>query len=722
MNHEGIRRLLREHALVTEGGAAGHLQHLYDNLGLTFAEIKEIITNASEGKLEKASEKLDGMNLVFTYDVSQQRLKVARTGSDIKSGGMDAAGLAKKFFGRGNVETAFNSAFKVLSEAVSSLPPKVATKVFGRSGQRWYSIEIIYTPDPNTINYDSNNIVFHGWPIFEVQKDGSVEQTDDDTGVDLLTSKINQMQKAVSMKDWKVKGPSLLTLKKISDGSVKKNAISAINSAMAAGHVNDNNTVYDYLRNLMKEEVADLGLPPKIAKMVVERAVEAPGAPGVPEIKAATPKELQPAVADFIRASEPLKKKMVAPIEKAISNFAIEVLRGLNSTLIADSDAEVARLKAQVTKAIKAIGSSGNQVAMDVLQKEMQRLGSVENIGAAMEGMVFFYKGQAYKFTGAFAPAHQILSLFKFGRKGVPKMDMGEALLKRAVQHMLNEGGHAFSNVKPIALDDFKATWPHVKEDLMTLGCTKVEFIGTTGKKPIMGDVDLAVEFPGERDELYELAQDMFGADAVAKVGPTIVTISYPVHDSEGGLNGDHVQVDAMMGKTSYLKWSRFGTSPTQGHADYSPVKGVVRNVLINVINRFTAEKTFPGKQSELDRTRYSVDWDKGLFKVVQTKRNKDPKKKPLENWRTVEREHITDDPDDIASFMFGKGTTAHDIRTFEGLVKALKKSPHLKSMSREILTSFASEMRELVEKTPHALGDNPEQSLDYIDQTAKGR
>lgn len=722
MNHAGLQRLIREHALLTEGGAAGHLQHLYDNLELTFGEIKEVIRNASEGKLEKASEKLDGMNLVFTYDVAEGRLKVARTGSDIKGGGMDAAGLAKKFFGRGNVELAFNSAFKVLNEAMAALPDKVKAKVFGPKGNRWYSMEIIYAPDPNTINYDSNNIVFHGWPIFDVKKDGSVEQSDDDSGVGLLTSKIEQMQKAVSMKDWKVRGPSLMTLKKISDGSVVQKAIGEIDAAMANAGSKDSDSVYDYLTTLMNEEVADLGLPPKVAKMVVARAVEAPGAPGIPEIKKATPKEFQAAAIDFIKASEPLKKRMVAPIEGAIHNFAIEVLRGLNSTLIAKSDEEVARLKAQVTKAIRAIEGSGNQIAMDVLQKEMARLGSVENIGAAMEGIVFFFKGQAYKFTGAFAPAHQILSLFKYGRKGVPKMDMGEALLRRAIQHLLREGGHAFADVKPVALADFQSTWPHIKDDLKTMGCTKVEFIGTTGKKPIMGDVDLAAEFPGTRDELFDMAKDMFGADSVAKVGPNIVTIRYPVHAKAGGLSGDYVQVDVMLGKASYLTWSRFGTSPTQGHADYSPVKGVVRNVLLNVINRYAAETTFPGKQTELDRTRYSVDFDKGLFKVVQTKRGKDPKKPPLKDWRTLERELVSDDPDAIAQVMFGKGTSASDIRTFEGLVAALRKSPTLKAKAREILMSFASEMRELVAKTPHMLGDNPDQALDYIDQVAKGR
>lgn len=713
--------MVLEWAVLREGGAAGHLQHLYDNLELTFGELKDVISRASEGKLEKTSEKLDGMNLVFTYDATEGRLKVARTGTDIKGGGMDAGALAKKFFGRGNVELAFNTAFKVLNEALGALPDKVKAKVFGPRGTRWYSMEIIYAPDPNTINYDSNNIVFHGWPIFEVQKDGSVEQSDDDSGVGLLTSKIEQMQKAVSMKDWKVRGPSLLTMKKLSDGSIAQKAISDIDQAMAAAGVSDGNSVYDYLRSLMSEEVADLKLPPKIAKMVVERAVEAPGAPGIPEIKKATPKELQATVVDFIKASEPLKKRMVAPIEGAIHRFAIEVLRGLNSTLIAKSDEEVARLQAQVSKAIRAIEGSGNQIAMDVLQKEMARLGSVENIGAAMEGVVFFYKGQAYKFTGAFAPAHQILSLFKYGRKGVPKMDIGEALLKHALRRLLKEGGHAFPDVKPIELADFQATWPHLKDDLKTMGVTKVEFIGTTGKKPVMGDVDLAAEFPGTRDELFDMAKDMLGADSAVKVGPNIVTLRYPAHVKGGGLSGNYVQVDVMLGKASYLTWSRFGTSPTQGHADYSPVKGVVRNVLLNVINRFAAEKTFPGKQTELDRTRYTVDFDKGLYKVVQTKRGKDPKK-PLKDWKTLERELISDDPDKIAQVMFGKGTAAHDIRTFEGLVAALRKSPALKAQAREILASFAQEMRELVAKTPHMLGDNPDEALAYIDQVAKGR
>lgn len=720
MYHGELLKLIETHQkqLLLCGGAVGHLQHLSDNRELTFAEIKSVVKNAAEGKLEKVSEKLDGINLVFTYDAATGGLKVARSGGDIKSGGMDSAALAKKFFGRGNVELAFNSAFKILREALGSLPDKVKARVFGSNGNRWYSMEIIYAPDPNTISYDSNNIVFHGWPIFELNKLGQVEQSDDDTGIQLLTQHIDQMQKAISVKDWQVRGPSVLRLKKLTDGSIARATLSKIDAAMNAAGIKDKNTVNDYLRALMSEEVADLDLPSKAAKATVERAIGAAGAPTVIDIKRMLPKEQQAAAQDFVKASPELVKRFIAPIEAAIQAFAVEVLRGLQSTLIIKSDDEVKRLRGQLNKAIKAIETSGNQLAMDVLNKEMSRLGSVDNISAAMEGIVFIFKGNAYKFTGAFAPAHQILSLFKYGRKDIPKMDIGEMLLKHALARLLTEGGHAFEDVGPISLEDFKRVWPNIKKDLTELGLTNVVFVGSTGKKPVMGDIDLAAEFSGTRDELFATASEQFGHDNVTKVGANIVSVKYPITQQ----NDSFVQVDVMLGNTKYMSWSRHGTSTIPGHADFSPVKGVVRNVLLNVVNRFASMKLFPGKTTEFDRTRYSVDFDRGLFKVVQTKRNKTPGKPPLKDWRTVERGLVSDDPDQIVEAMFGKGYKANDIKSFENTVEAIRSSDKLSDVSHDILSTFVQELRNLVDKSPNILGDEPEKALKHIDQVVEKR
>lgn len=429
-------RLLMERYLA-EGGATGHLMHLYDNTELTFGELKEVLSSAAEGRLERVTEKLDGMNLVFTWD---DGLKVARSGGDIKAGGMDAAALAKKFFGRENIEDAFNGAFQVLNDAMNSLPQKVRERVF-KAGQMWYSIEVIYSKNPNVINYDSNWVVFHASPVFRARPDGSVVKQDDAPGVDILEKHVNQMQQALTQRSWQVRGPAVLRLKKLSDGSIIQGIMGRISSAMAAANVGDSDTVGDYLRNLMSEEVADLGLPPKAAAAVVTRCLGIVGAPKLTDIKKMVPADQYQNVNDFVKASPALLKRMILPIETAIHDFAIEALRGLHSVLVSSHEAEVQRLRSEVGKAVKAIEASGDATAMDILQKQMQKLGSLENIAAAMEGVVFIYKGNAYKFTGAFAPANQILGLFKYGRGG-KKIPAQEAYLRSAVARLLTNAGY----------------------------------------------------------------------------------------------------------------------------------------------------------------------------------------------------------------------------------------------------------------------------------------
>lgn len=401
-----------------EGGLVGHLQHLYDNKDLTFKEIKTILRKASTGRLQKTSEKMDGMNLVFSYDLSQDTVKVTR-GSDIKAGGMDAAALAAKFAGRGSVEEAFVGAFKVLEGAIGALPTKVKQKVFGPAANRWYSMEIIYTKNPNVINYDSNNLVFHGWPVFKRDKSGSVEMSEDEVGgVDILTQNIDKMQRAIGSSGWKVSGPSIVRMKDLSSGTIYQDTISKIDEAMSSAGVDDSSTMGDYLESLLQEDLIDLGLNPKINRMIIDRCLGYEGAPTVIDIKKNLKKEEQGNVSAFVKNSPALLKGYVRPIELAINDFAVEVLKGLESTLIDDSEKEVERLRGEVRRAISAIEGSGDDTAMSILKAQMDKLKSVENITSPMEGVVFLYKGNAYKFTGSFASANQILGLFKYGRKG----------------------------------------------------------------------------------------------------------------------------------------------------------------------------------------------------------------------------------------------------------------------------------------------------------------
>lgn len=695
---------------LSEGGASGHMRHVSEDFSLTFKEIKEIISTAAEGKLEKVSEKIDGMNLVFTYDVSTSELRVARTGSDIKKGGMDAAALSAKFSDRQNLERAFSEAFEVLDSAMTSLAREEAIDVFGERGNKWYSMEVVYASMPNTINYDKNSIVFHGSPIFEVAPDGSVSQTSDDHGVDVLTSKIGAMQKSIAREDWLVLGPALVAMKKMSDGTAVSQAIAKIDSVMSSAGVSDDDTVYDYLKSVLSFRIKDIDLPPDVEDAVLDRAATVPGAKGVPELKKLVKDPGQKAdIAKFVASSEAAVKRAIEPIESAIIDFSVEVLRGIDSVLISNSKGEVERLRKQVSKAISTIESSGNEIAIQVLQKELPRLGSVEQISSPMEGIVFFYKGKAYKFTAKFQSFHQILSLFKYGRKGVPPMSMGEVTLRSLYAKTLSEGGHAFTDVEPIALEDFKKTWPNIVKDLTSIGFEQIEPIGSTGKKPLMGDVDLAASSSMSRDEMFDAASTKFGANNVSKVGGNIVTISYPVPSSV-----KRVQVDVMIGKPSYLKWSRFGTSTVPSHEDFSRVKGVARNILLAAVLNAVSEKKLSASTG-LDRTRFTLDFDNGLFKTTQTKRNKSGGK-PLSSWKTTGREFVTDDPDEIASFVLGNGASAKDMKTLEGTVSAVKKSPELRDNARKIFDEFYEGAKKFLSTKPGAFGGaSDEEVLEYL-------
>jgi len=406
------------------GGVIGHISHLYDNRYLTFGEIKDIIASAAEGKLEHVTEKLDGINIVFTWD---RGLKVARSGGDIKSGGMGASELAAKFSDRQNLAAAFNNAFTVLQGALSSLSEQERVSAFGDRGTTWYSAEIIYTANPNVINYDHNNVVFHGWPVYKATDSGIEAQGAGDQSVNKLASYINKMQASVANLNWRIMGPALVQLDRLSNSSASDNAIAAIESIQSDAGVGDGATIEEYLWNLMDEEANVLQLSPRIKQMVVSRSISEPDCPGLPQIKKAAPPFAYPRINEFVKQAPAMLKSFIEPLEVVVSRFAAELLKSMRSVLISNQDKEVARLRSRLELATKAIESSGNQAAIDTLQRQLRKLGGAENITTAAEGIVFIYKGNAYKFTGSFAPLNQILGMFRYGRgAAIPAMELRE--------------------------------------------------------------------------------------------------------------------------------------------------------------------------------------------------------------------------------------------------------------------------------------------------------
>ena len=440
--------------MLLEGGVGGHMSHLYDNPRLTFAAIKKVLQAASEGRLE-GTEKTDGQNLFISFSVPEQKAKGARNKSNIKDGGLDAADLAKKFAGRGPLEKTFAEALAAFEEVVQDMPRAQQIQIFGPNTNVYFSAEIIDPRSTNLINYDTKTLAIHrggaefsretGDPIeIEVEDPnypGELMKTTKDvsTNAELLDSLLKDKQDEIKKRDYGVEMDAIKILKGLEDDTALDIALDELEKEISSEGISDNQTVLEYIMakisNWFQEEGMDL--EPEVEKKVLQKILLTdPGyryAYGYGRkldkewnkgaILKSVPPENKEDVRRAIDNAGTILKTSIAPIESIIHDFSVEMLKSLKSIFILDNEKELIRQRKEVERAIKAIEASGSDEAMLILQKQMEKLKSVENISTAAEGFVFDYDGHTYKFTGNFAPMNQLLGLFKYGRKGIPAME-----------------------------------------------------------------------------------------------------------------------------------------------------------------------------------------------------------------------------------------------------------------------------------------------------------
>lgn len=398
---------------------------MHENLDLKFSELKDIIGLALDGKLEHVTEKIDGINLVFSFDHTRG-LRVARSQSDIVSFGLGRNDLQAKFSDHGgNVVTAFDEGFNVLEKAIELIPEHDRIKIFGIKLNRWFSIEIVYTPLLNTVNYDCNHVVFHELPILELNHGIVARSVNVDLGK-LLNVYIKQMQSSLKINNWMVTGPAIVRMKAIDDGSLLTTFINKIDLCMNEAGINDNDTFREYVQGMAMNELNDMKIDVAARRAIAARIAKIPRAMNLIQIKKMVDVGQRDAVDEFIKAEREFRTKWMRPIESAIFNVSLEILKCLQSSLISDNNAEIKRLKDRLTKAIKLIEDSDDEGSIRTLNLQLARLGNIDNVTTSIEGIVFTYKERTYKFTGAFAPLHRIMSLFKFGSMRNIDLDIEE--------------------------------------------------------------------------------------------------------------------------------------------------------------------------------------------------------------------------------------------------------------------------------------------------------
>ena len=411
--------------LLNEGGVAGHMNHLYDNPELTFKKMKQVFQAASNGEL-KGTEKTDGQNLMLSYDVATSSARAARNKGNIKAGGLDAAGLAAKFGGRGALETAFNEAFAAFEEAIGLLAVEEREEIFGPNTNIYYNAEVQDPRAANLINYDLPTLTIHRVGHREFDR-----ETGKDTGRDVsknvkkLSMALDRVQGEREEGKFFVQMNAIRSLEALSDDTAVNLAIARLEKVLSDAGISDNQTVGEYMVSRVEKAVDQrIMLPDPIKMELMKRLFREKGA-SITKVLKMVPKEdagTIAAIRELVAGAGKMLTAAIAPVEEIIHDFAVEMLRGLHSAFILDNESEVERLRAETSRAIQAIENSGSEEAMSILKRQLGKLKDVEGVSTAAEGFVFDFDGVTYKFTGNFAPMNQLLGLFKYGRGSVPPL------------------------------------------------------------------------------------------------------------------------------------------------------------------------------------------------------------------------------------------------------------------------------------------------------------
>lgn len=405
-----------EEGIISEGGAYGHMNHPFDvRMNLSFGDLKAIVNNALDGNLGVVREKTDGQALAISW--KNGRLISARNKGHLANAGanaMDINGVSTKFGGRGGLTDAYNFAMKDLENAIRGLSKAQKDKIF-KEGKVFVNLEVIWPTSVNVIPYNQALLVFHnaveyneaGNPIGKI-----------DGAESILGGMLKQINAHVQSK-YTIQGPPIVKLPKTKELSSQKGKFKAmITKLQSEFGLTDKDGVADYHQawweNFVDNSKKKISALEKAG--LVKRWAFDNKSMRVGDIKDEKARAWAEGIDKGPKTT--IMSGNLRKFEDIFLGVGAEVLSFMGSVLTAQPDKALQAMKAELESTANQIMNGGTITQIKKLEKELSRLNSIGGFDKIVpsEGIVFSYKGNAYKLTGAFAPLNQILGIFKFSR------------------------------------------------------------------------------------------------------------------------------------------------------------------------------------------------------------------------------------------------------------------------------------------------------------------
>ena len=424
--------------ILTEGGAAGHMAHPYDDHGLTFGDMKEIVARALEGRLdieEAVTEKTDGQNIYVTWKNGQpgfargsgtiiNPMTTSEIIADFQRKQQKA--IAEKGAAAGEnyqpVVDAYQACAEDLTSALTKLKPQQLQQIF-KDGRVFANMEIIFPATKNVISYDKAHLQFHN--LVEYDEAGNVIQTDL-TGGNMLQGVIRDAN-ADMQKTFSFIPSQQIKIGRVADFEDQQAAFfNEIDQLRTRYNLKDTDQVTEYHRawwaDVIRSKAQQLGydIPDDVLNALIYRWGFFNKSTNISILKKQIDNlEFVTWMTEFDKKEfKQYYKQNMEPFESIFLRLGAVILRNAENFLAANPSKAVQEIKQEIAQLIKEFQTSTNTDSIKKLEHELRRIEKLGGFDAIVpvEGVVFVYKGNTYKLTGAFAPVNQILGVLKYAR------------------------------------------------------------------------------------------------------------------------------------------------------------------------------------------------------------------------------------------------------------------------------------------------------------------
>lgn len=373
--------------LVMEGGVCGHVQHLYNDLGITFDDLSEIIHLGFTSNLESSVEKVDGQPLAMTYRDGKFLFAYGKEPKSIDD-------LELEFF-KDLPKKVYREMCERLENAFKGNPN--LDKWFG--GNKLLHMEIISSEMPNMIKYNRDAIVFHYMVTYD--ENGKVIDKDRDVADEIARELDNNNQRI------EIIGPPRLKMKDIDFTDVENRLQNELSKMMKRTGLTGHSTLFDYISSQVKSFIADAGakVDDKQANMITRKWLGLNRTHQFTERLYKDEDTRQALIKLDAKEGPEYTTKVYNEIKVFITSICMSILEGLQTYVAKDIPDGAATMRKILNDAIKELRSSGELDNVDKLKYALDRinaLGGEKNLFPS-EGIMFNFKGKIYKITGMFA-------------------------------------------------------------------------------------------------------------------------------------------------------------------------------------------------------------------------------------------------------------------------------------------------------------------------------